>query len=103
MEHDGGPEASVLSLLAHIKQLAKAHGWLGEDTWQALGEDDGLRCTLLRGSVHLVAQILTSRQQLTRTQQRWLDALERTGVEIHVWKPTDREAIQHRLSRKETA
>ena len=94
LEPDDRPEAV---LLAHIRPLALAHGWLAEYSWsKALG----LQCILVR-EVVIIAHITTDARKLTMAQHTWQDALARAGIEAPIWRPAQRAEITARLRRKE--
>jgi hypothetical protein len=96
LEPDDRPEAIVL---AYIRPLAKEYGWMAEYSWDE--KQRVVQCLLVRECL-IVAHLLRPHAKLVMAQQTWLDALRRVGVEVHVWTPNDRDAIQERLSRKET-
>lgn len=95
-----GELAQVLSL---IQRLVKLHGWEGMYTYNPHGPDTGLHCVLVR-EVVLFAEVTPAGANLSRLQQRWLTALQRSGaVEVVWWTPQDSDAIHQRLSRPREA
>jgi hypothetical protein len=55
--------------------------------------------TLCRPPEFLVVELKAETGRLTDAQRSWLQALEMSGVEIHVWKPSQWPEIQERLAR----
>ena len=44
-----------------------------------------------------MAELKSERGRVTPAQQGWIDALSRAGIEVHVWRPADFNAIVARL------
>jgi hypothetical protein len=87
-------------LLQVIQDLAQAHGWTGQHTYNPDGPDSGLHVILVR-EVVLFAEVGLTRTALSPSQQRWVRALQATGqVEVVVWTPEDLPQIQERLCRE---
>jgi len=85
-------------LLPRLHKLAAVHGWRGMDTYNALGPDHGLHVILVR-DVIIFADIKDDSGTRTASQQRWAEALDRTGkAETYSWTPADWPAIQARLT-----
>jgi len=90
------------ALLSEVRTLATQYGWVGE---HSVHPQDGIRCTLVRGTDVLVVQLLRRGQKLTMVQQTWLHVLAHTGkIETYTWRSghaADRAAMQARLSRRD--
>lgn len=78
-----------------LQRLAKQHGWVGEDCWDA---EDGLRCLLARGTELLYVQVLRPAQPASAEQAKLLRALRETGhIEVFVTPASALEQVEVRL------
>lgn len=93
-----GQRGLAADLLPKLQRLARAHGWKGMDTYNALGPDSGLQCILVR-EVVIFADIKDEGEPLTDMQQHWQQDLQAAGQEVYTWTMADWETIQARLSR----
>jgi hypothetical protein len=106
MAHDQGKApmrelAMAADVFPALQRLARAEGWIGQHTYNALGPDDGLHIVLVRGEVVLFAYLLDEGDTPRPMQQAWIDALARTGsVEVHVWHAHEWDTITTRLTRQ---
>ncbi len=81
-----------------IINLAHLRGWLTYHTHNSKHSARGYPdLTLVRQNRIVFAELKTTRGQLTPDQQKWLQALENTGVEVYVWKPNDWPEIETTL------
>lgn len=92
------PRTLAADLLPKLRKLARAHGWKGMDTYNALGPDSGLQCILVR-EVVIFADIKDEGEPLTVLQHNWQQVLQAAGQEVYTWTMADWETIQARLSR----
>ncbi|HEY3492176.1 MAG TPA: VRR-NUC domain-containing protein [Solirubrobacterales bacterium] len=46
------------------------------------------------------AELKSERGRLSPAQQEWLDGLRRAGQEAYLWRPSDMDEIQARLTRR---
>lgn len=90
----------LANLLLDMRAIAKPHGWRARETYQALGPDQGVECTLARpGDGVIIALLVGDGCALTSVQQDWVQVLRLAGgVEVHVWRPADLAAITERLT-----
>jgi hypothetical protein len=84
---------------AQIVELAKLYGWLHYHVHNARNSPAGWPDLVLVRPPHaLFVEVKTDTGRLTPAQRTWLDALQRCpGVEAHVWRPGDWDAIVKRL------
>jgi len=88
-------------LLAAVRQVAWHTGWLTYHTFRSDRSEPGFPdlCMVRDGRV-VFAELKSEKGRVTRAQQMWLDALEGTGVEVFVWRPSDLDGIARVLSRR---
>ena len=55
---------------------------------------------LVRPPDLLVVELKSQRARISEAQRAWLDDLEAAGVEVHVWRPPDVDAVLVRLARR---
>jgi hypothetical protein len=93
--------AMAADIFPALQRLAKAEGWMGQHTYNALGPDDGLHIVLVRDEVVLFAYLLDEGDTARPMQQAWIDALARTGsVEVCVWHAHEWDTIKTRLTQR---
>lgn len=93
-----------------VIELAQRFGWLvhhdlpaqyGNGRWatpvQGFAGFPDLVLAHPTGQV-LFAELKSDKGKLSTRQEIWLQILDIAGVENHVWKPSDREFIQDRLT-----
>ena len=101
------PEASF----AHVvERLLDLYGW----TWthyEPAVRASGKWATPLRGHRGapdyfafrderlIFAEIKSTTGKLSPAQRRWISGLERTGVEVYVWRPADVETVKETLGK----
>lgn len=90
--------------LHRVKELAHFLGWLTYHTYDSRGSEPGfpdlVLCHPSRG--FLITELKTDAGVLRACQKRWLLLLQTAGIEVHVWRPKDWEAIVSRLSQSST-
>lgn len=90
-----------------VEHLARLHGWLRfharpaqvrPGVWRTpfSGEAGFPDLVLLRERLLLV-ELKTERGRLTAEQRRWITTAQAAGIECHVWRPADLQAIADRL------
>ena len=83
-----------------IVELARLSGWRVYHTLRSKGSEAGWPdLVLIRPPRLIVAEVKTARGRLSPAQKTWLDDLAACGVDVHVWKPDDRPAIEALLER----
>jgi len=81
-----------------VIDLAHLTGWLCYHTHDSRRSCPGFPDVILvRGTQLLAAELKSERGRVTPAQQGWIDALSRAGIEVHVWRPADFNAIVARL------
>jgi len=100
---------------AQVVELARICGWRVLHVRRSIGK--GQRWTTTTSIVgwpdclfyrprtgeHFAAELKTDdpKSQLSPEQVECLDELAASGVEVHVWRPADWDAIQQRLGRRD--
>lgn len=74
----------------HARAARTAKGWRTPVQGDGVGFPDLL---LIRGPQCVVTELKAERGRLTREQIDWLAAFAGAGLETHVWKPSQREAM----------
>lgn len=91
-------EISEADLLGAITVLARRCGWLVYHTHDSRRSEAGFPdLVLTRDGELLFWELKTERGKVTETQQRWLDALTRTGREARVVRPRDLDDVIEQL------
>lgn len=84
-----------------VIETAKEHGWLYYHTYRsemcAPGFPDNVFCEPDGGGLFF-AELKIGKKQPSQAQRRWLAALERNGIECHVWYPHDQDRIVKRFA-----
>ncbi len=86
---------------AQVLELASLYGWLAHHTYDSRRSQPGYPDLALchpRGD-YLLVELKTERGRVRTAQRTWLDALAKAGVECHIWRPRDFDAIVERLTR----
>ena len=95
-----------------VISLAKLHGWRVMHTQPAQirpgkwitpntgnqGFPDLVMTHPFRGTIFV--ELKTDKGIVSNTQWEWINTLEESGEEVHVWRPKDLEKISTRLARK---
>jgi hypothetical protein len=45
----------------------------------------------------IIAELKTAKGKLSGAQEAWLKGLRDAGLEVHVWRPIDRQHVEYRL------
>jgi hypothetical protein len=105
-------EPSEAEFQKAVIQLAKLHGWKVMHTQPAQirpgkwitpntgnqGFPDLVMTHPFRGTIFV--ELKGAKGVVSNTQWDWINALEDSGEEVHVWRPKDLEKISDRLARK---
>jgi hypothetical protein len=105
-------EPSELEFQKAVISLAKLHGWRVMHTHPALvrpgkwitpntgnqGFPDLVMTHPFRGTIFV--ELKTDKGIVSNTQWEWINTLEESGEEVHVWRPKDLQQISTRLARK---
>lgn len=84
-----------------VVQLAQLYRWLVYHTYDSRRSNPGWPdLVLCRPPELLVVELKTDTGRLSVAQRDWLDALTACGVETHVWRPYDFDAVHDRLKRR---
>ena len=87
--------------LTHVRDLARLGGWLAYHTHDSRRSDPGFPdLVLVRPPDLVVAELKTEHGRMTGAQAHWIEALTACGIEVHVWRPSDVEAVAARLRRR---
>jgi hypothetical protein len=78
-------------LVAHFRPARTAKGWRTPCQGDAKGFPD---LVMLRHERIIVAELKVGRGILTLSQDRWLLAFRRVGIEVYQWYPEDWELIE---------
>ena len=92
---------SEKDFLQQVVDLARLTGWLCYHTHDSRRSCPGFPdLALVHPGRHqyLLAELKSATGRLSPAQQSWIDALQRAGIEVHVWRPGDFNAIVARLS-----
>ncbi len=82
-----------------ILDLCRYTGWKYYFSWTSIHSPAGFPdLILVRGSELIAAELKSEHGRVTPAQQGWIDALSRAGIEVHVWRPADFDAIVARLT-----
>lgn len=74
--------------------LAKAFGWMVYHTKDSRRSEAGFPdLMMIRHDRVIAAELKRQKGSLTVAQARWLAAMEQTGIEVHTWRPADKQRI----------
>lgn len=86
---------------AQIIQLAHLCGWMVFHPFDSRRSEPGFPDLALvhetRGDF-LMAELKTQSGRLSPAQARWIAALRKASIEVHIWRPSDIDSIVTRLS-----
>jgi hypothetical protein len=105
-------EPSEAEFQKAVITLAKLHGWRVMHTQPAQirpgkwitpntgnqGFPDLVMSHSYRGTIFV--ELKTNKGIVSETQWEWINSLEESGEEVHVWRPCHLEKISERLARK---
>jgi hypothetical protein len=99
-----GQLISEKMFMQQVVDLAHLTGWLCYHTHDSRRSCPGFPDVILvRGTQLLAAELKSDRGRLSPAQQRWIQALQRAGIECHIWRPGDFDAIVARLHQEAVA
>lgn len=100
------PESEA-GFLAAVRELAARAGWLAYHTHDSRRSEAGFPdLVLVRRGRMLLVELKAEGGRLTDEQQTWLAQLARVAgesagaVDVHVWRPSDWQAIEALLTRR---
>jgi hypothetical protein len=83
---------------AEVVKAARMGRWLTYHTYDSRRSSGGFPdLTLVRDTDLIFAELKTLRGKASDEQQGWLTRLEKTGVEVYLWRPSDVEQVYARL------
>lgn len=82
--------------VAHFRAARTSTGWRTPVSGDGAGYPD---LTLARAPELLIVELKAERGKLSAAQREWLQALDMCGVEIAIWRPSQWDEIQERLTR----
>jgi len=83
-----------------VIQLAQMYGWRVYHPFDSRRSVPGYPDLTLVNKTLVMAELKTDRGRLSPEQREWLEALDAAGVETHVWRPRDVDAVVARLFRR---
>ena len=86
-----------------VVDLLKLYGWHYYHPWRSDHSVKGFPdITAVRGSRLLFAELKSMKGMATDDQVIWIEALDHSviGVEVYLWRPSDRDAIEEILKRR---
>lgn len=87
-----------------VTRLARLEGWRVMHHLISRGTEPGWPdLVLTRPPELLIVELKAERGRVTPAQRTWLDDLAACGVEVHVWRPSDFDAVHERLRRRHAA
>lgn len=86
-----------------VTDTADAFGWWWYHPYESRRSEEGWPdLTFLRPPEFFVAELKTEKGRLSKAQTRVIDMLVASGVEVHVWRPSDFLAVETRLRPERT-
>ena len=81
-----------------VMDLARALGWEPVHFRQMIGNPSGYPdLTIIRGERVILAELKRETGKVSRRQQEWIDRMAAVGTTVHVWRPSDWDAIREAL------
>lgn len=88
-------------LLEQVRTLAKYNGWLTYHTHNSTRSEAGFPdLVLVRPPTCLVVELKSAKGKLTEDQRVWMEALEASGIDVRLWRPSDMDEIVTVLRRQ---
>lgn len=81
---------------AHFRPARTAHGWRTPVSGDGAGFPD---LVLTRPPELLIIELKADKGRLSDTQKLWLQQFDQCGIEWYIWKPSDWNDIEARLTR----
>ena len=87
------------AFLAQVVQAARLYKWMVYHTFNSMHSERGYPDLTLCKPGHgvLFIELKTERGRVSSSQQQWLDALQASGAEVYVWRPSQLDDIISRL------
>ena len=80
---------------ATVVDMARHYGWHVVHIREMRGNQHGIPDLLcFRGNAYVLAELKAERGRVSRVQERWHDDAGQCGVTVHVWRPSDVEAVE---------
>lgn len=84
-----------------VIDLARMYGWRVYHTFDSRRSSPGWPdLVLARAPVFMVVELKTDKGRVRPAQREWLELLAACGVEAHIWRPRDVDAVLRRLVRR---
>ncbi|WP_293849290.1 VRR-NUC domain-containing protein [uncultured Brevibacterium sp.] len=80
---------SEKQLQEHVVALARRLGWLVYHTFDSRKSEAGFPDLVLVRDRTVFRELKSSSGSLSPAQQAWVSRLERSGVDVGVWRPVD--------------
>jgi len=82
------------AFLGQVRELARLRGWMCYTTYNSMHSPKGfLDLFMVRDDRAIAAELKSERGKLTPGQKEWIAALNKTCVEVYVFRPSDFERI----------
>ena len=102
------PKLTEAQFTRQVLELAKVFGWRTMHQrpartakgWRTAVQGDGVGwpdLVLVRGGRLIFAELKVGNRGLTPMQAVWLDALDRVGADVYVWRPENWDLIERTL------
>lgn len=89
---------SEASFQRTVIEMAELLSWRTYHTHDSRRSNQGWPdLVLVRAGELVIVELKTNTGRLSQAQGEWLDDLEASGVEVHVWRPRDFDRIEARL------
>ena len=81
-----------------VVELAELYGWMIYHTYDSRRSNPGFPdLVMVRDNRVIFAELKTMKGKVTKHQERWLEALAKTQVEVKLWRPSDINDIEEVL------
>lgn len=80
------------TLQERVRQIAELYGWLYYHTHDSRRSNPGWPDVVLvhpRTGKFLVRELKRMKGRTSQKQRAWLEALERAGIDVGIWRPID--------------
>ena len=85
---------------AQVLELAALYGWRTYHPYDSRRSEPGWPdVAFARVPEFFLSEFKTNRGRLSAAQREWIALLRSCGVEVHVWRPVDFDAVHERLKR----
>ncbi len=98
MTLEKAPALTEKLFMRQVIELAKMYRWRCYHPFLSKWSEPGFPdLTLVRGDRLIFAELKTDRGPVSEKQKEWHALLERTPVEVYVWRPRDWDWLQETL------